>query len=104
MNHTMDVKTDWQKTYHPPIDDYNTWDTNFICHSDGGTRGESCSAIGWLIEAIVVRGELRHVFVVAMAGKFLSSPVSSFLAETMALDDAISFLTHLIRSSCVNTH
>lgn len=75
-----------------------------MCHSDGGTRRDSCSAIGWFVEAIVVRDGLRHTFPVAMSGKFLSSPISSFTAECIALDEAIVFLVNFILNNGLNSN
>ena len=46
----------------------------------------------WIIEARVVRDDQRYIFPVAMAGVFLQDPVSSFLAEAIALDEAVRFL------------
>jgi len=61
----------------------------FVWHSDGGTRRDSCSAIAWFVEVILIRGDLRHTSPVAMSANFLSSPISSFTAECIA---SISFL------------
>ena len=67
-------------------------EANYVCHSDGGTRANSCSGAAWIIEARVVRDDERYIFPVAMAGVFLQGPVSSFLAEAIALDEAVRFL------------
>ena len=74
-------------------------DANYICHSDGGTRADSCSAVGWIIEAVVYRGEYKHTFPIAMSGKFLAQPISSFTTEAIALDEAISYLSGYFQQS-----
>ena len=92
VNAAMDAKADWYKRFDPPFVDFKINEANFICHSDGGTRGELCSAIGWIVECIVFRNGTFHQFPYAIAGTFLKDPVSSFLAEAMALDDGIRFM------------
>jgi len=76
--------------------EFSPGEANFLCHSDGGTRGDSCSAIGWIIEAYVVKEDMRHIFPVAMSGKFFDSPISSFTAEAIALDEASGYLINFI--------
>ena len=94
----MDCKRDWHQDCAAPLADFSTHGANYLCHSDGGTRVNSCSAAGWFIEAIVVRGDYRHTFPIAMRGIYLQDPVSSFLAEAIALEDAISFLKHHVQT------
>ena len=60
-----------------------------------GRKG-SCSAAGWFIEAVVLRGNVQHIFPLKMAGKYLNSPISSFTAEMIAVDEAIDFIYKLI--------
>ena len=63
---------------------------NVIGHSDGGTRAESCSAAGWVLEAVLeTEGVTRHV-PIAMCGKYFKEPLSSFLVEAIALEDMIT--------------
>ena len=96
VNYTMECGHDWRHAFQPPLDDFRIQGANFICHSDGGTRAGSCSAAGWFIEAIVERKGFRHTFPCAMAGKFLKSPISSFTAEAVALEDATLYPKTLI--------
>ena len=90
VNHTMDSGQDWVHKFEPsePLPD----SANFICHTDGGTRRDSCSSIGWYIEAVVAKPDSTTVLPVVMGGKFISKPVSSFLSEALALDEAVSFM------------
>ena len=96
VNNTMDRKTSWQQVFEPPLADFTPLEANFICHSDGGTRAASCSAAGWFLEAVVIRGELRYTFPVAMHGQFFNEPISSFLAEAIAVDEAIAYFPKLV--------
>ena len=92
VNHTMDRKQDWLHSFTCPIVNFSPLEANYVCHSDGGARANSCSGAAWIIEARVVRDDQRHIFPVAMAGVFLRDPVSSFLAEAIALEEAVNFL------------
>ena len=65
-------------------------------HADGGTREGRCSATAWCIEAVHVRGQTQARSLVLIAGTFISDPVSSFLAEHIALDEAVQALDTLL--------
>ena len=92
----MDRGEDWIHTFNPPLPDFSVNEANFICHRDGGTRAGSCSAAAWYLEAIVTRGDMQYTFPVAMEGKFLKQPISSFTAELIGLDEAIRYTHNLI--------
>ena len=47
----------------------------------------------------MIKGDLNHRFPVAMAGIYMAAPVSPFLAETIALDEATSFYHEFITES-----
>ena len=72
---------------------------NFVAHSDGGTRAGTCSAAPWFIEVVVSRGDVEMRFPVLMGGVFISDPVSSFLAEVLALEEAIKAIRRLVLTS-----
>eukprot|EP00973_Karenia_brevis_P085365 11846863-Karenia_brevis.AAC.1 len=79
-NVTMDSKQSWRK--HRQVD--LPAHARVIAFSDGGTRLD-CSAIGWAVGFVRADG----CFVPAIIeGVFLESPVNSFLAEAMALENA----------------
>ena len=99
VNHTMERQSDWFQECRAPIPNVKASEANYICHSDGGTRADSCSATGWIIEAVVTRGEFKHTFPIAMSGTFLSQPISSFTVETIALDEALSYLSKVLARS-----
>lgn len=96
VNHTMDRGSDCFHRFDAPIQNFSIHEANLLCHSDGGTRVGKCSATGWIVEAIVVRGDAKYTFPLAMAGKFLQKPISSFTVETLALDEAIDYIHKLL--------
>ena len=95
VNHTMDRKQDWKREFQPPFSDFTLRDANLICHSDGGTRGEACSAAGWIIEASVTRDGAISIFPLVWCGKYFAEPLSSFLAEAIAVEDMITYISEL---------
>ena len=96
VNFTMDHREDWCHVFSPPWPDFSIWDGNVLCHSDGGTRTGTCSAAGWYVEAVVTKDRQTHAFPYAMAGKFTKDPISAFTAETVALDDVITYMSGII--------
>jgi len=99
VNRTMDRRSDWHYIYTLVPDDFQAWESNFMRHSDGGTRGVDCSAAGWYLEAVIVRNGDRHTIPVAMAGRYMSEPVSLCMAAAIALEEAFSYLVELIQQS-----
>ena len=71
------------------VEGWGRWDRT----TDGGTRVGKCSAAAWYIEGVV--GD--RTFPVLMEGTFLCVPVSSFLAETIALESAIQKIRKISR-------
>ena len=97
----MDRAASWENHFVPPIGGFCVSEANYICHSDGGTRAESCSATGWILEAVARRGDSIIIFPVAMKGIYIENPISSFLAETIALEDAVTFFTLYVGEATV---
>ena len=89
----------WSQYLPAPIQDFQPGKANFICQSDGGTRSNSCSATGWIVEAV---HHSEIVFPVAVGGTHISSPLSSFAAEALALDEAISVLHKILPATNEN--
>ena len=94
VNHTMDRREDWTQVF-DAINE-NIWSGNLICHSDGGRRDESCAGAAWFLESRTVNCGAPVCSPRAMRGIFIASPTSSFIAESLALDDAISYVCRLI--------
>ena len=95
-NHTMDKRKSWHQVCRMPFPNLKLIEANFIIHFDGGTRGDDCSASAWILEGRMNRGGDLVEFPIAYCGKFLSPPVSSFLAEAIALESCIEFLSKLV--------
>ena len=92
VNCTMDCREDLHEDCEPPLQ-YDRQRVNYICHSDGGTRAENCSAAAWYLEAVVTTDKAGAItFPVAMRGLFLENPVSPFMAEALALEDGLAYL------------
>ena len=94
VNHTMDERKSWAKTF--PDSATLSCAANFLVHFDGGTRAGQCSAAAWCIEALTVCGQSTKRSFVIQAGTFMSDPVSSFLAETIAMDEAVQALAQIL--------
>ena len=63
-----------------------------VMHCDGGTRAAKCSAAAWVLEAHVTTDHGYEVMLLARKGIYIASPVSSFTAELIALEDCtVSF-------------
>ena len=98
VNHTMDAKRSWHQKFMPQVHNFNIAEANLIIHTDGGTRAGQCSASAWYVEACVIRDGHAHTFPLAMAGTFLVNPVSSFLSESVALDESTEFIIQLLQN------
>ena len=93
----MDAEQSWHKST-GQMEIRNKLDNaNFIIHFDGGTRGKACSASAWILEAVVAEADAMTIFPVAMAGIFLPQAVSSFMAETIAMERSIAHLLNILR-------
>ena len=102
VNYTMDCQEDWFEDLRPEGQQINLWSSNFVCHSDGGTRQGSCSAAAWIVERVVLEDGRQVVQPFARGGTYLKTPVSSFLAEAVALDEGMSYLHRIIEGSSPN--
>ena len=52
VNYTMDHQNSWHKDF-DPITGVDFELVNYVCHSDGGRRSETCAASAWYLEARV---------------------------------------------------
>ena len=94
VNATMDLEASWTRQ----LQDIPADGCNIICHSDGGTRIGRCSAAAYIVEARVERDGVLTTSVLAMGGLYMNRPVSSFLAEAIALEEGASCARRLIES------
>ena len=74
-------------------------DYNIVCHSDAGTRKDSCSRAAWYVEAIPRGDGEASRLVLAKGGRYIYPPISFFLAETIALDEAINAVYNIVGES-----
>ena len=102
VNYAMDLGQDWQEQLQSVGVQINPSCANFVCHSDGGTRPGSCSAAAWILEATVLENGLPTNHPIAPGGKYIGSPISPFLAEAIALDEATSYMSRFISTSPEN--
>ena len=87
-NVTMDSCSCWREVRQVGVPD----NANVLVCSDGGSR-EDCSAIGWVLGYI---GQAEKFIPFIIEGVFLLSPISSFLEEAMAIENATSELKHFL--------
>ena len=99
VNYTMDNQQDWSHVFIPTDAQFSEQSSNFLCHSDGGTRAGSCSAAAWYIEALIMEDGSTRSMPYAMGGKFLHEPISSFTTELIALDESIAYITNMVKKT-----
>ena len=92
----MDLRKIWAKELEWPFPYDGLEECNIVVHSDGGTRGAICSASAWIVEDGILRGSLWEFRPLAMGGTFFADAISSFQAETLALDECTLFLRRLV--------
>ena len=59
-------------------------------------RGDDCSAAAWILEGRVQHEDRLIEFPVAYCGKFMDPPVSSFVAEAIALESCTEIFAKLV--------
>ena len=96
VNRTMDSRLTWSKHVDLPASVRSVSDCNVVVHSDGGTRAGSCSATGWVVEVGSPINGVWQYSILAISGTFISTPISSFLAEALALEEATLFVKKLV--------
>ena len=97
VNCSMDAQRSLEKQYGWPFEDCNLSACNILIHSDGGTRLNCCSSFGWILEVCRLIDGIWEFKPLMMRGTYLSEPISSFLAETLALEEASLFVVKLLR-------
>ena len=96
VNYAMDNTSDHFEEFPDTLEALANSGANFLCHSDGGTRGSKCSGIGWCVDAIITDRDQTSLVPLARGARYLSEPVSSFTAETLALDEATRYLSEFV--------
>ena len=99
VNFTMDSQGSWSKHFDFPFPGVAFDSCNFIVYSDGGTRAQSCSATGWVIEVGRFVDEAWDFRPLVMSGRFFATPISSFQSEALALEECTLFLLKFLTCS-----
>jgi len=88
---------DYQKSLHETFSVVMPRNFNIIVHSDGGAR-TTCASAAWVAEITSWQAETREwqVQTLAYSATYINSWVSSFTAETMALYQAVDFVSSFI--------
>ena len=69
---------------------------HFLVYTDGGTRNNGTSAIGWVIYAVLPDGQSWRYYTLALMGRLLKHNESSFMLESLAIDGATEMLFNLL--------
>ncbi len=65
-------------------------------YTDGGTRKNGVSAVGWVLYAVFSDGQNLKYCTLALIGKLLQRNASAFFLESLALDGASEMLYNVI--------
>eukprot|EP00973_Karenia_brevis_P075899 10544498-Karenia_brevis.AAC.2 len=97
-NYTMDSRrSSWRHERHVGDEDFSGIG-NLLVFSDGGTRPD-CSASAWLVGHLIKSKEGWRFKPRVAAGMYFEAPISSFMAEAIALENAALELERLLRSA-----
>ena len=95
-NYTMDRKESWSEDFQMALPGGSLTNCQIVAHTDGGTRIAQCSATGWVVElGTQIRDEWQF-FKIAMGGTYLTEPISSFTAESLASEECSVFVRRFI--------
>jgi len=75
-----------------------------IIHAAGGTRAGRCSGSAWIVEVGALVTGAWSFKRLARGGKFLIEPMSSFLAETITLDEATYHIKRILERGLDDTN
>ena len=95
-NYTMDSKQTWTDVFEWPLAEATLDQCNLVIHSDGGTRHGRCSAAAWVVEAVLVVHGVWISELIAMGGTYFDSPISSFCAEALALEECTLLVKRIL--------
>lgn len=93
-NFTMEVGESWLKEIAPMVPNVSLCEAIIICHSDGGTRKDSC------VRPLL--GSSTRVWSENITGTRFH--VHSFTAESVALGDVASYVSRKILNRCSGQH
>lgn len=89
----MDMRSSWLQE-----DQESGWvDQNVVVFSDGGVQNDQEAAAAWSVGLIFgLHSSEMEFHLIAARGIFINYPISSFLAEAIALDGALSYFKSAI--------
>eukprot|EP00973_Karenia_brevis_P019108 2619643-Karenia_brevis.AAC.1 len=64
----MDGQRSWHQIFASSLERCDLSQSNLTVHVDGGTRGNTCSATAWLLEADTVDTDTVYTIPLAMSG------------------------------------
>ena len=89
---TMDRKCSWSHEY--PIS-LKIDASNILVQTDGGVREEECAAASWMVGLWDMASQQYEPLLAG--GTYLTEPVSVFMAEAIALDEATVQVKQILR-------
>ena len=92
VKYTMNERRTWIHELVWPLPGIDHAACNYLVHSDGGTRKDQCSAAGWIVEVLHLQDGVWSRDLLARGGNYIHLPVSSFLAESIGLEESTFFL------------
>ena len=95
-NHTMNIRKSWFEVFDWPFEGHRVDECNLLVHSDGGTRCNRCSSAAWIVEVCVFQQGRWFRKPLAISGTYFDSPISSFTAECVALEECSIFIKQLL--------
>ena len=95
-NFTMDSARSWSKSFTWPFPGMSISDCNLAAWSDGGSRRYRCAASAWIVEVGAYEHGAWKFHPLAMGGAYFNTPISSFHAECLALEECSLFLRNII--------
>jgi hypothetical protein len=94
-NWTMNEQRSWVEHLDWPFDAGTYHSCNLVVHSVGGSR-TNCSAAAWVVEAAVLLESEWIYRPIARGGTFMTPAVSSFAAESIALECCTAFVKEFV--------
>ena len=93
----LDNGKSWSRTSDRPFQGHTVKDCNLVVWSDGGTRRDKCSSSAWFAEVGHYSHARWNFRPLAMGGTYFEKPISSFVAETLALHECSFFIRNLVQ-------
>ncbi len=96
MNATMDAKSSWERLDKPQLRQALAARSNLRLCVDGGMRSNSLGALGMVLYAVTTSAAGSSHHLIARKGILLEQLSSAFLAEAMALEAALEYISEML--------